>query len=128
MKILLYLAEVQDFEKTKEREELLLLWAEIHDMQVVGIVCELNDQNCLGIQGLKVIEQVTSILKVEAIAVLTVADISTEEKDAYAKLKVLRDMGLKVASAHNDLPESETIDNESRMRANHCTVKIYENY
>ena len=126
MNILLYIAEEQNVEKTKEKEELLLLWANIHDMNIVGGVFELNDQKCLGIRGLKFIEEMVKVLKIEVLAVLTVKDISFDMPDAYAKLKVLKEMGVRVMSAHDDLPISDEYDNESRTRENHCTIKIYE--
>ena len=126
MDILLYIAEEQNIEKTREKEGFLYLWANIHDMNIVGSVFELNDQKCLGIRGLKIIEQMINMYKIEAIAVLSGKDISTDEQDLFAKLKILREMGVRVVSAHDDLPISDEYDNESRTRENHCTIKIYE--
>ena len=126
MDILLYIAEEQNIEKTREKEGFLDLWATIHDMNIVGSVLELNDQKCLGIRGLKIIEQMINMYKIEAIGVLSGKDISTDEQDLFAKLKILREMGVRVISAHDDLPVSHEYDNESRTRENHCTIKIYE--
>lgn len=49
--------------------------------------------------------------KIEVITVLSIADLSTNEQDLFAKFKILREIGVIVLSAHDDLPESEEGDN-----------------
>ena len=132
MKVLFYVAELQSIEETKAKEELLSLWAEVNEVQVVGAVYELNAENSLGISGQGAIVDILKQYEVDAVVVASVKDISANKADVCACVKGIRDMGVDVISLAGDVPncrdcmiEMMCEGKEPYRRAYHCTVKIF---
>ena len=132
MKVLFYVAELQSIEETKAKEELLSLWAEVNEVQVVGAVYELNAENSLGTSGQGAIVDILQQYEVDAVVVASVKDISANKADVCAYVKGIREMGADVISLAGDVPncrdcmvEMMCEGKEPYRRAYHCTVKIF---
>ena len=132
MKVLFYVAELQSIEETKAKEEMLSLWAEVNEVQIVGAVYELNAENSLGTSGQGAIVDILKQYEVDAVVVASVKDISANKADVCACVKGIREMGADVISLAGDVPncrdcmiEMMCEGKEPYRRAHHCTVKIF---
>lgn len=132
MKVLFYMAELQSIEETKAKEEMLSLWAEVHEVQVVGAVYELNAENSLGTSGQGAIVDILKQYEVDAVVVASVKDLAANKADVCICVKGIREMGADVISLAGDIPncrdcmeEMMCDDKEPYRRAYHCTVKIF---
>ena len=132
MKVLFYVAELQSIEETKAKEEMLSLWAEVNEVQIVGAVYELNAENSLGTSGQGAIVDILKQYEVDAVVVASVKDISANEADVCAYVKGIREMGADMISLAGDVPncrdcmvEMMCEGKELYRRAYHCTVKIF---
>lgn len=132
MKVLFYVAELQSLEETKAKEDMLSLWANVNEAQVVGAVYELNAENSLGTSGQGAIVDILQQHEVDAVLVASVKDISVNKSDVCACIKGIREMGVDVISIAGDVPncrdcmiEMMCEGKEPYRRAYHCTVKIF---
>ena len=132
MKVLFYMAELQSIEETKAKEEMLSLWAEVNQVQVVGAVYELNAENTLGTSGQGAIADILKQYEVDAVVVASVKDLAANKADVCVCVKGIREMGADVISLAGDIPncrdcmaELECESKEPHRRAYHCTVKIF---
>jgi len=132
MKVLFYMAELQSIEETKAKEEMLSLWAEVNQVQVVGAVYELNAENTLGTSGQGAIADILKHYEVDAVVVASVKDLAANKADVCVCVKGIREMGADVISLAGDIPncrdcmaEMMCDGKEPYRRAYHCTVKIF---
>lgn len=132
MKVLFYLAELQSVEETRAKEEVFSLWSQVNEVEVVGVVSELNASNTLGEAGKGSILDILKMYDVDAVVVVKAEDLSNYRPQICAYVKEIRDMGVDVISVAEDLPKctdcvTEILCNgrEARRRAYHCTVKIF---
>lgn len=132
MKILFYMAELQSMEETKAKEEIMVLWAEVHEAQVIGAVHELNATNSMGNAGQGAIIDILNQYEVDAVVVSSVKDLSANKIDACAFVRSIREMGVDAISLAGDLPncrdcmtEAMCEGKEPYRRAYHCTVTIF---
>lgn len=132
MKVLFYVAELQSEEETKAKEELLFLWANANEVDVVGVVYELNSSNRLGECGKGAIIDILHQYDVDAVVISGANDFSVNKAGVCACVKGIREMGADVISVANDLPkcgeclaEMMCKPKEAYRRAYHCTVKIF---
>lgn len=132
MKVLFYMAELQSVEETKAKEDVLLMWSQVNEVDVVGAVSELNGSNTLGESGQGAILQVLSDYEVDAVVVASADDLASRKRDVCARVRTIREIGVDVISVADDLPtcaecmaEMECESKEAHRRAYHCTVKIF---
>ena len=132
MKVLFYMAELQSIEETKAKEEMLSLWAEVNQVQVVGAVYELNAENSLGTSGQGAIVDILKQYEVDAVVVVSIKDLAANKADVCVCVKGIREMGADVISLARDIPncrdcmeEMMCDGKEPYRRAYHCTVKIF---
>lgn len=132
MKVLFYMAELQSIEETKAKEEMLTLWAEVNEVQVVGAVYELNAENSLGTSGQGAIVDILKEYEVDAVVVASAKDLATNKADVCVCVKGIRERGADVISLAGDIPncrdcmaEMMCDGKEPYRRAYHCTVKIF---
>lgn len=132
MKVLFYVAELQSPEETKAKEEILFLWANVNEVQVIGSVYELNAENHLGISGRGSIMDILKQYEVDAVVVASAKDISSDQLGVCVCIKAIRELGADVISLAEDLPrcsdcmmEAVCEGKEPYRRAYHCTVKIF---
>ena len=133
MKVLLYMADLQSVKETDAKEELLTLWAYVHEVQVVAAVYELNAENCLGKSAQDAIGDIIRQHKVDAIVVASARDFAINKVDVCACVKGIRELGADVISLAGDIPncrdcmaEIQCDGKEPYRRAYHCTVKIFQ--
>lgn len=88
MKVLFYVAELQSLEETKAKEDMLSLWANVNEVQIVGAVYELNAENSLGTSGQGAIADILKQYEVDAVVVASVKDFSANKADVCACVKV----------------------------------------
>ncbi len=132
MKVLLYVAELQSLEETKAKEDMLSLWANVNEVQIVGAVYELNAENMLGASGQGAIADILKQYEVDAVVVANVKDFSANKAAVCACVKGIREMGADVISLAGDVPNCQECmiemmceGKEPYRRAYHCTVKIF---
>ena len=132
MKVLFYLAELQSVEETKAKEEVFSLWAQVNEVQVIGVVHELNAANFLGTSGQGAIVDVLKMYDVDAVVVVSASELSNYKPQICAYVKEIRELGADVISLADDLPkcsdcmtEMLSADGVTQRRAYHCTVKIF---
>lgn len=132
MKVLIYVAELQSLDETKAKEDVLLMWAQVNEVEIVGVVSELNGANSLGESGQGAIIEILTQYEVDAVVVASANDLASRKKDACACVRTIREIGVDVISIANDLPtcaecmaEMECESKEAHRRAYHCTVKIF---
>lgn len=132
MKVLFYVAETQSIEETKAKEDMLSLWANVNEVQVVGVVYELNAENSLGTSGQGAIADILKQYEVDVVVVTSVKDFSANKANVCACVKSIREMGADVISLASDVPncrdcmiEMMCEGKEPYRRAYHCTVKIF---
>lgn len=132
MKVLIYVAELQSLEETKAKEDVLQMWAQVNEVEVVGVVSELNAINRLGSSGHGAIAEILTQYDVDAVVIASAGDFAKRKKDVCAFVSGIREMGADVISIANDLPtcaeckaEMECESKEAHRRAYHCTVKIF---
>lgn len=132
MKVLFYVAELQSLAETKAKEDMLSLWANVNEVQIVGAVYELNAENSLGTSGQGAIADILKQYEVDAVVVASVKDFSANKADVCACVKGIREMGADVISLAGDIPncrdcmvEMMCEGKEPYRRAYHCTVKIF---
>ena len=132
MKVLFYVAELQSLEETKAKEDMLSLWANVNEVQIVGAVYELNAENRLGTSGQGAIADILKQYEVDAVVVASVKDFSANKADVCACVKGIREMGADVISLAGDVPNCQDCmiemmceGKEPYRRAYHCTVKIF---
>lgn len=132
MKVLIYVAELQSLEETKAKEDVLQMWAQVNEVEVVGVVSELNAINRLGASGHGAIAEILTQYDVDAVVIASASDFAKRKKDVCAFVSGIREMGADVISIANDLPtceecmaEMECESKEAHRRAYHCTVKIF---
>lgn len=132
MKVLIYVAELQSLEETKAKEDVLQMWAQVNEVEVVGVVSELNAINRLGASGHGAIAEILTQYDVDAVVIASASDFAKRKKDVCAFVSGIREMGSDVISVANDLPtcaecmaEMECESTEAHRRAYHCTVKIF---
>ena len=132
MKILFYVAELQSVEETRSKEEMMLLWAEVNEADIVGVVYELNAENVLGASGRGAILDILKQYEVNAVVVANAKDISINKSEVCAWVATIREAGADVISLAGDLPKcndcmAEMLADDGGVprRAYHCTVKIF---
>ena len=132
MKILFYMAELQSVEETKAKEDVLLMWSQVNEVDVVGAVSELNGSNTLGESGQGAMLQILSDYEVDAVVVASADDLASRKRDVCSRVRMIREIGVDVISVADDLPtceecmaELECESKEAHRRAYHCTVKIF---
>lgn len=132
MKVLFYVAELQSVEETRSKEEIMFLWAEIGEADVIGVVYELNAVNSLGESGRGAILDILKQYEVDAVVVANARDISSSRAEVCAFLTTIREVGADVISLAGDLPKCDDClaemlagDGAVQRRAYHCTVKIF---
>ena len=132
MKVLFYVAELQSLEETRSKEEIMFLWAEIGEADIVGVVYELNAQNSLGTSGRGAILDILKQYEVDAVVVANAKDISINKSEVCAWVATIREAGADVISLAGDLPKcndcmAEMLADDGGVprRAYHCTVKIF---
>lgn len=132
MKVLFYVAELQSLEETGSKEEIMFLWAEIGEADIVGVVYELNAQNSLGTSGRGAILDILKQYEVDAVVVANAKDISINKSEVCAWVATIREAGADVISLAGDLPKcndcmAEMLADDGGVprRAYHCTVKIF---
>ena len=132
MKVLFYVAELQSLEETGSKEEIMFLWAEIGEADIVGVVYELNAQNSLGTSGRGAILDILKQYDVDAVVVANAKDISINKSEVCAWVATIREAGADVISFAGDLPKcndcmAEMLADDGGVprRAYHCTVKIF---
>ena len=132
MKVLFYVAELQSVEETSSKEEIMFLWAEIGEADIVGVVYELNAQNSLGTSGRGAILDILKQYEVDAVVVANAKDISINKSEVCAWVATIREAGADVISLAGDLPKcndcmAEMLADDGGVprRAYHCTVKIF---
>lgn len=81
MKVLFYVAELQSLEEAKAKEDMLSLWANVNEVQVVGAVYELNAENSLGTSGQGAIVDILKQYEVDAVVVASVKDLSANKEE-----------------------------------------------
>lgn len=132
MKVLFYVAELQSLEETRSKEEIMFLWAEIGEADIVGVVYELNAENSLGTSGRGAILDILKQYEVDAVVVANAKDISINKSEVCAWVATIREAGADVISLASDLPKcndcmAEMLADDGGVprRAYHCTVKIF---
>lgn len=132
MKVLFYVAELQSLEETRSKEEMMLLWAEVNEADIVGVVYELNAENVLGASGRGAILDILKQYEVDAVVVANAKDISINKSEVCAWVATIREVGADVISLAGDLPKcndcmAEMLGDDGGIprRAYHCTVKIF---
>ncbi|MBQ2886077.1 MAG: hypothetical protein IJE43_20350 [Alphaproteobacteria bacterium] len=132
MKVLFYVAELQSVDETKAKEDLLFLWANANEVDVVGVVYELNASNTLGECGQGAIIDILHQYDVDAVVIAGANDFAVNKANVCVCVKAIREMGADVISVANDLPRCEEClaemmceSKEAYRRAYHCTVKIF---
>lgn len=132
MKVLFYVAELQSLEETKAKEDMLSLWANVNEVEIVGAVYELNAENSLGTSGQGAIADILKQYEVDAVVVASVKDISANRAEVCTVIKAIREMGADVISLAGDVPNCQDCmiemmceGKEPYRRAYHCTVKIF---
>ena len=132
MKVLFYVAELQSLEETKAKEDILSLWANVNEVEIVGAVYELNAENSLGASGRGAIADILKQYEVDAVVVASVKDISAHKGGVCVCIKDIREMGADVISLAGDVPNCQDCmiemmceGKEPYRRAYHCTVKIF---
>lgn len=132
MKVLFYVAELQSVEETRSKEEIMFLWAEIGEADIVGVVYELNAENSLGTSGRGAILDILKQYEVDAVVVANAKDISINKSEVCAWVATIREAGADVISLAGDLPKcndcmAEMLADDGGVprRAYHCTVKIF---
>ena len=132
MKVLFYLAELQSVEETKAKEDLFSVWAKANEVDVVGVISELNAANTLGASGKGAMQDILSMYDVDAVVVESARDLSNYRPQVCAYVKEIRSMGADALSLLDDLPKCAVCvtepmcdGKEARRRAYHCTVKIF---
>lgn len=132
MKVLIYVAELQSLEETKVKEDVLQMWAQVNEAQVVGVVSELNGATRMGSAGHGAVAEILSQYEVDAVVVASASDFAKRKQDMCAYVRGIREMGADVISVAGDLPtceecmaEMECESQEAHRRAYHCTVKIF---
>lgn len=132
MKVLFYVAELQSLEETRSKEEIMFLWAEIGEADIVGVVYELNAENSLGTSGRGAILDILKQYEVDAVVVANAKDISINKSEVCAWVATIREAGADVISLAGDLPKcndcmAEMLADDGGVprRAYHCTVKIF---
>lgn len=125
MKALLYLAESQNQNTNKEKLAVMSLWAEVREIQVVGVVYELNEQQTLGEAGRTAIFSVLEQMEVDALVILSAKDLGQAKPQICECVQMVHMMGADVIAIHGDLPNCEECKSEPKQEANHCIVTIF---
>lgn len=126
MRALLYVAESQNENANKQKMEIMTLWAEVHDVQLVGVIYELNDEQKLGEKGKVAISTLLHELEVDALIVMSANDLSPVKPEICECVQIIHSMGAEVIAIQGDLPDCNECKSEPKQVINHCTVTIFE--
>lgn len=125
MKALLYVAESQNRNMNSRKMEIMNLWAEVQDVQIVGIIRELNDKQMLGEKGHVAISKILNEMELDAVVVMSADDLSPVKSDVCEYVQIIHSMGAEVIAIQGDLPDFNACKSESIQLMNHCTVTIF---
>ena len=125
MKVLLYVAESQNENSNSRKMEIMNLWAEVQEVQVVGIIRELNENQMLGEKGQVAISTILNEMEVDAVVVMSADDLSPVKPDVCECVQIIHSMGAEVIAIQGDLPDCTECKSEPKQVMNHCTVTIF---
>lgn len=126
MKVLLYVAESKNENSNSRKMEIMNLWAEVQEVQVVGIIRELNENQMLGEKGQVAISTILNEMEVDAVVVMSAEDLSPVKLDVCECVQIIHSMGAEVIAIQGDLPDCNACKSEPIQLMNHCTVTIFD--
>ena len=126
MKVLLYVAESQNENTNSRKMEIMNLWAEVQEVQVVGIIRELNEKQMLGEKGQVAISTILNEMEVDAVVVMSADDLAPVKPDVCECVQIIHSMGVELIAIQGDLPDCKECQSEPKQVMNHCTITIFE--